>query len=60
MSEPVPNKEEETRYEFCMRLIRGVQAERLTDTPMNDLAFAYQQGHEAAIDAALNVIRREL
>ena len=43
-----------------MRLIRGIQAERLTDTPMNDLAFAYQQGHEAAIDAALNVIRREL
>ena len=59
MSEPQTNNEE-TRYEFCMRLIRGINAERLDDTPMNDLAFAYKEGHEAAIDSALNVIRREL
>lgn len=59
MSESVPNNEE-TRYEFCMRLIRGIQAERLTDTPVNDLAFVFKEGHETAIDAALNVIRREL
>jgi hypothetical protein len=59
MSEQQANNEE-TRYEFCMRLLRGIHEERLTDTPMNDLAFAYQQGHEAALEAALNVIRKEL
>lgn len=53
-------KSEETRYEFCMRLIRGINAERIDDTPLNELAFVYREGHEAALEAALNVIRREL
>jgi hypothetical protein len=43
-----------------MRVLRGIEELRLGDTPMNDLAFVYLEGHTEALDRALNVVRKEL
>lgn len=56
MSEP----SEESRFDFVMRLIREIEATRIKDTPMNELAFIYSEGHESAIDDTLNILRKEL
>lgn len=55
-----PTKEDEPRFDFLMRIIREIQALRIPDTPVNELAFIYKEGHESALDDALNVIRKEL
>jgi hypothetical protein len=55
-----PNKEDEARFDFLMRMIREMQALRIPDTPTNEMSFIYKEGHESALDDALNVIRKEL
>jgi hypothetical protein len=52
--------EEIDRFEFLQTLLRNVDRLRVTDTPMNELAFVYKEGHEEAIDSVMNLIRREL
>ena len=54
------NNESETTFDILMRVLRGIQELRLTDTPMNDLAYVYLEGYTEALDKVLNVIRREL
>jgi hypothetical protein len=53
-------KEPETTFDILMRILRGIQELRLTDTPMNDLAYVYLEGYTEALDKVMNVIRREL
>jgi hypothetical protein len=53
-------KEPETTFDILMRVLRGIQELRLTDTPMNDLAYVYLEGYTEALDKVMNVIRREL
>lgn len=47
-------------FEFISKLLREIEKLRLTDTPINELAFVYKEGHESAIDQALNLLRKEL
>lgn len=47
-------------FDLLQKLLRNINALRLTDTPFNSLAMAYKEGYESAIEDALNVIRREL
>jgi len=54
------NNETETTFDILMRVLRGIEELRLKDTPMNDLAFVYLEGHTEALDRALNVVRKEL
>jgi hypothetical protein len=54
------NKEPELTFDILMRILRGIQELRLTDTPMNELAFVYLEGYTEALDKVLNVVRREL
>jgi hypothetical protein len=54
------NNEPETSFDILMRVLRGIEELRLTDTPMNDLACVYLEAHTEALDRALNVVRREL
>jgi hypothetical protein len=54
------NKEPEKTFDILMRVLRGIEELRLKDTPMNELAFVYLEGHTEALDKALNVVRREL
>ena len=48
------------KFELIQKLLRGVNELRLTDTPMNELAFVYKEGHQQGIDDAMNLLRREL
>ena len=54
------NNEPEKTFDILMRVLRGIEELRLTDTPMNDLAFVYLEGHTEALELALNVVRKEL
>jgi hypothetical protein len=54
------NKEVEQTFDILMRVLRGIEELRLKDTPMNDLAYVYLEGHTEALDLALNVVRKEL
>jgi hypothetical protein len=54
------SNEPETTFDILMRVLRGIEELRLGDTPMNDLAFVYLEGHTEALDRALNVVRKEL
>lgn len=47
-------------FEFIQKLLRSIEELRLQDVPLNGIALYYKEGHEAAIDDALNVLRREL
>lgn len=60
MSQQENNQAEESRFDLLMRILRGIEELRIKDTPMNELAFVYHEGHELALDNALNVIRKEL
>jgi hypothetical protein len=54
------SNEPETTFNTLMRVLRGIEELRLKDTPMNDLAYVYLEGHTEALDLALNVVRKEL
>ena len=54
------NNEPEKTFDILMRVLRGIEELRLKDTPMNDLALVYKEGHESALDNAMNIIRKEL
>jgi len=47
-------------YEFIMKIIGNIEQKRMDDTPMNELAFVFKEGHEQGINDALNELRREL
>jgi hypothetical protein len=48
------------KFEFIQKLLRGVNELRLPDTPLNELAFVYKEGHQQGIDDVMNLLRREL
>lgn len=48
------------KFELIQTLLRGVNELRLPNTPMNELAFVYKEGHEQGIDDVMNLLRREL
>lgn len=56
MTEQTPEK----TFDVLMRVLRGMEELRIQDTPMNELAFVYREGHELALDNAMNIIRKEL
>lgn len=56
MTEQTPEK----TFDVLLRVLRGIEELRIKDTPMNELAFTYKEGHELALDNAMNIIRREL
>lgn len=56
MTEQTPEK----TFDVLLRVLRGIEELRIQDTPMNDLAFIYKEGHEVALDNAMNIIRKEL
>ena len=56
MTEQTPEK----TFDVLMRVLRGIEELRIQDTPMNELAFVYLEGHTEALDKALNIVRREL
>lgn len=56
MTEQTPEK----TFDVLLRVLRGIEELRIQDTPLNDLAFIYKEGHEVALDNAMNIIRKEL
>lgn len=56
MTEQTPEK----TFDVLLRVLRGIEKLRIQDTPLNDLAFIYKEGHEEALDNAMNIIRKEL
>jgi hypothetical protein len=56
MTEQTPEK----TFDVLLRVLRGIEELRIHDTPMNDLALVYKEGHESALDNAMNIIRKEL
>jgi hypothetical protein len=48
------------KFELIQKLLRGANELRLPDTPMNELAFVYKEGHQQGIDDVMNLLRREL
>ena len=48
------------RFEFIQKLLREIDEIRLTDTPMNEMAFVYTTGYHSAIDDVMNILRKEL
>ena len=49
-----------SNFDLLQKLLRGVNALYMTDTPMNELAFVYKHGYDTAINDVMNLIRREL
>lgn len=47
-------------FEFISKLLREIEELRITDTPENELAFIFKEGHEVALNQALNALRKEL
>jgi hypothetical protein len=47
-------------FEMLQKLIRAMEELRITDEPMNDLAYVYKEAHDQALNDALNIVRREL
>jgi hypothetical protein len=47
-------------YDFIMKVIGDIEQRRMNDTPMNELAFVFKEGHEQGINDALNELRKEL
>lgn len=48
------------RFDYIQKLLRSVNELRVQDTPLNELAFCYKEGHEQAINDVKNLLRREL
>lgn len=49
-----------SNFELLQKLLRKINELRVTDEPMNELAFIYKAGFETAIDDVMNLIRREM
>jgi len=58
--EPNETNEPLDKFDLIQSLLRGVNELRLEDTPMNELAFVYKEGHQQGIDDVMNLLRREL
>lgn len=49
-----------SNFELLQKLLRKINELRVTDEPMNELAFIYKHGFETAIEDVMNLIRREM
>jgi len=47
-------------FEFITKLLREIEELRIKDEPANHLALIFKEGHDQAIDQALNALRKEL
>lgn len=52
--------ESNERFDLLQKLLREINELHIEDMPMNDLAFVFKEGHEQALENAMNVIRKEL
>jgi hypothetical protein len=48
------------KFELMQKLLREIDAIRITDTPINEMAFVYTTGYQSAIDDVMNILRKEL
>lgn len=46
--------------EFIFKVLERIENLRIKDTPLNEQAFVYKEGHSQGLDDAMNELRREL
>lgn len=52
--------EQINKFDYLQELLRKISSLEIADTPMNELAYVFKEGHMAAINDVLNLIRREM
>lgn len=48
------------RFELLQKLLREINELRITDTPINELAFIWKESNAQVLDDVMNLIRKEM